>query len=451
VLGGRLRFSDGSIYEGFLHKGRRFGPGRYTPKGGKPEEGIWMLDSLAIQTGVGLPKALFEPEGESVSAIKRFDIGGYPSLEFKDAGEGWVYAFYSNILYLGKMENERLNGPGFMFTNHTYYTGTFINGKFKSGMKVTDNVTTTHKQGSATRVQYTTNYTDVIAGEFKNDQLIPSCAKMTRYDGKGNPVYMLEGFFYPSQLHKQEFADGWVYVNDWEGKRDAANLQYKYSGENYLTMNGQATYVSWFTKGLQESENASFCFPDMKAQTSPILALMKYRHDSVVAIANKRDADIAAHKEAWKKREEIAAATCATERTKFNYAAGDLYQIGEGSRSVKIMIAGPYNCTVKAFPVFMQNWVQSTKNTGYMNTATTNMSADKLKSLKKIGSLHGVCGGCGGKGSVPHTEYVDVGGSSGYTSVGGGWMVKNPETYWKVESRLACKPCSGLGFVTSSK
>lgn len=276
---------------------------------------------------------------------------------------------------------------------------------------------------------------------FKDYQLVPSCAKMIRYNRKGNPVLLLEGYFYPGQF-KKEFADGWVYINDWEGKRDPANLRYMYSGENYLTMNGNATYVSWFTKGLKEAETATYCFPSMKMQSAPILASMKFRHDSVVVLANKREADIAANKEAFRKRAD----DCAKEGAKYTYRSGDLYQDGEGYRPVKILIAGPFDCYTKSYPVFVQSWRQATKTTGYLNTSQTNISAEKLAGLKKIASAQGICGDCFGRGTVPKTIYTSVGGNSGYTSIGGGWVVKNPETYWKSEAMVTCKECSGAGF-----
>ena len=83
----------------------------------------------------------------------------------------------------------------------------------------------------------------VVTGTFKDDQLIPSCSKLVRYDERGKPIRMIEGFIYPSKNFDREFADGWAYVNDWEGKRDPANLQYLYSGEDYLIMNGEPGYV----------------------------------------------------------------------------------------------------------------------------------------------------------------------------------------------------------------
>ncbi|MGB8194759.1 MAG: hypothetical protein WCF67_22690 [Chitinophagaceae bacterium] len=445
LIGGRIHFSDGTRYEGFLQNGKRIGPGRYTSKDDKTEEGIWMLDSLAMPMAVSLPAALFEPEKEAVPTIAQMAFGPYPPLEFKDAGQGWVYSFYANTLFLGKMESGKLTGPGFWFNveepGHTYRTGIFREGKLFSGMKVTDNVSAVNKEGTAMSVQYRRNYTDVITGEFKDYQLKPSCAKMIRYNAKGNPILLLEGYFYPGQF-KKEFADGWVYVNDWEGKRDPANLRYMYSGENYLTMNGNATYVSWFTKGLKESETATYCLPSMKNQSAPILALMKHRHDSVMVLATKREADIAANKAAFKKRAE----DCAKEGAKYSYQSGDLYQDGEGYHPVKILIAGPFDCYTKSYQVFVQSWKQITNTTGYLNTAITNMSVEKFKGLKKIGSSQGVCGSCFGRGTVPKTLYTAVGGNSGYTSVGGGWMVKNPETYWKTEAMVICTECSGVGF-----
>ena len=49
--------------------------------------------------------------------------GGYSKLDFRDAGNGWVYSFYSNALYLGKMENGKLDGPGFMFATQYFEQG----------------------------------------------------------------------------------------------------------------------------------------------------------------------------------------------------------------------------------------------------------------------------------------------------------------------------------------
>lgn len=430
LLGGRILFSDGSKYEGFVHKGRRFGPGRFTSKEGKTEEGIWMLDSLAIATAVTIPNDLIEP-GKKTATIGSFEYDGYKSLEFKDAGNGWVYAFYTNILFLGKMEGGKLNGPGFGYSD-VFLAGMFKEGRLVSGMKIRED----------------SYFTTVITGEFKDNQIKPSCAKMLRYDTKGKLVYMAEGYFYPnSNDKKREFADGWAYINDWEGKRQAANLQYLYSGEDYLAMNGDPTYVSWFTRGLQESGPAVFCFPSMKAQAAPILALMKQRHDSVVVYANKRAADIAAYKKEWADREARNTAACATEQAKYKYAAGDLYQIGDAYDPPKFLITGTLDCYKKAFLVYKRHWVQTTPKIGYWNVATVYLTDEEIKKAKKIGTNHGVCGKCGGRGSIPVTEYHEVGGNSGYTSVGGGWMIKNPETYWKSESWRLCKDCSGTGFI----
>lgn len=144
LIGGRIHFSDGSTYEGFLQNGKRIGPGRYATKDGKKEEGIWMLDSLALPIAVSLPQELFEPAKEPVPTLAQMAFGPYPLLDFKDAGQGWVYSFYSSTLFLGKMEAGKLNGPGVWFNieepGHTYRAGIFKEGKFVSGMKVTDNV-----------------------------------------------------------------------------------------------------------------------------------------------------------------------------------------------------------------------------------------------------------------------------------------------------------------------
>lgn len=445
LIGGRIHFSDGSMYEGFLQNGRRIGPGRYLPKDGKTQEGIWMLDSLALPMAVSLPQALFEPEKENVVPVARIEFGGNAALDFKDAGQGWVYAFYSSTVFLGKMDGGKLNGPGVWFNleepGHTYRTGIFQDGEHVSGMKVTDNVTAVNKAGTAMSVVYTRNYTDVITGEFKDYQLKPSCAKFIRYNAKGIPIQLLEGYFYPGQF-KKEYADGWVYVNDWEGKRDPANLRYMYNGQNYLQMKGDATYVTWFTGGLKEAETETYCFTSMKSQSALILVSMKHRHDSVMILAAKREADIAAHKEAFRKRAE----ECTKEGLKYSFKPGDLYQDGEGYHPVKILIVGSFDCYTKSYPVFIQSWKQTTNTTGFLNSSNTNMSVEKLKGLKKIATLQGVCGVCGGRGTVPKTFYTSVGGNSGYTSVGGGWMVKNPETYWKSEAMVTCKDCAGVGF-----
>ncbi|OSZ77817.1 hypothetical protein CAP36_15775 [Chitinophagaceae bacterium IBVUCB2] len=438
ILGGRIHFSDGSVYEGFLQKGKRFGPGRYILKDGKKEEGIWMLDSLAMPMVVNLPKDLFEPV-TGVPVIAAIAYGGYPTLEFMDAGNGWVYSFYTNALYMGKMENGKLDGPGFMFTNsegRVFRTGNFKDGKLVSGMKVRDD-----------KYTYGGEYTTVITGNFKDDQLIPSCSKLIRYDAMGKPVRMIEGFIYPSKNFNKEFADGWAYVNDWEGKRDPANLQYLYNGEDYLNMSGQPNYVSWFTKGLKESETATYCFSSMKAQAAPILAMMKYRHDSVVVVASKRDADIAANKAAWAKREVDRKAACDIEKGRYDFKQGDYYQIGEGFDPATFMIAGTVDCILKRYLVLKRSWVQTTSKKGYWQLSTPYLSGEEIKKYKKIGANFSICTKCNGAGAIPVTEYHEVGGDSGYTAVGGGWAVKNPETYWKVEAWHQCKVCSGKGFI----
>ncbi len=435
-LGGRIRFSDGSLYEGFVYKGKRFGPGRYTTKDGKKEEGLWMLDSLAMPMAVSLPKDLFEPVLDA-PVVAKLDYGGAGQLDFMDAGGGWVYSFYSNIFYMGKWENGKLNGPGFMVSDNKFRTGIFAEGKLSSGMKVINDVyIPSGKEG-----------TTVITGEFKDDQVKSSCSKMIRYDAKGKPVYMAEGYFYPSQNFGKEFADGWAYINDWEGKREAANLQYLYSGESYLAMNGDPGYVTWFTKGLKESETAVFCFPSMKAQSAPILARMKLRHDSVVVFANKKAADMAAYNEAWKKREVDQAVACAAERAKYNYAIGDLFVVDDAVHSPFFLITGPVDCILKAYPVHKRVWIPTTGTKGYWRVSETFINGEQIKKAKNIGASHAICGNCGGAGSIHVTEYHEVGGNSGYTSVGGGWVVKNPETYWKSETMVACSKCYGKGFI----
>lgn len=435
LMGGRIRFSDGSVYEGMLHAGRRFGPGRYISDDGKTQEGIWMLDSLAIPTVVALPAALFEPEKGGVAVLANIEIGRYPALEFKDAGKGWVYAFYSNVLFIGKLENGKLNGPGYWKDRSTFFTGVFKDGSLESGMKIIENIYANKK------------YTTVVTGQFKDGQLKPSCAKMVRYDWKGTRLSMTEGFFYPSQDKESEFADGWVYVNDWEGKRDPVNLQYFYNGQNYLTMDGKPNYVSWFTKGLKESSAANFCFPAMKEQAAPILAQMKLRHDSVVVLASKNEADIAASKTAWHKIRADREAACKADLTKYILPSGELYETEENGRRVKFLVMGPYDCDMKKFPVMTLYWTAPVKKngTGYWYTTYTSMTFDKIKKSPKLASDRQICSYCGGRGTQSHTYWNSVGGNSGYTDVGGGWMVKNPETYWKEEITSSCSECGGEG------
>lgn len=441
LMGGRIRFSDGSVYEGMLQAGRRFGPGRYTPREGKIEEGIWMLDSLAISTPVRFPDALFEPEKEGTTVVANIEIGEYPAFEFKDAGNGWVYAFYSNVLFLGKMENGKLNGPGYLKNYSTFFTGTFKEGSLESGMKVIDELYGNKK------------YTTVITGQFKNGQLKPSCAKMIRYDEKGKPIRMVEGSFYPSQDKKTEFADGWAYVNDWEGKREDIKLQYLYSGESYLEMNGDPGYVSWFTRGLKEAQSATFCFPSMKAQSLPVFTLIKNRHDSVVVLASKKEADIAASKKAWAKNLADREAACSSDRTKYILPTGILYETEESGRVVKFLVTGPFDCGMKRFPVVTLYWTppRTKKGVGHWYTSHTSMSYEKINKSSKLASDKKLCYECNGWGTQSHTYWNSVGGSSGYTDVGGGWKVKNPETYWKEEVTSHCSRCSGEGVIDKGK
>ncbi|MES2774776.1 MAG: hypothetical protein V4722_11365 [Bacteroidota bacterium] len=455
LICGRLRYPDGSMYEGFLHTGDRFGPGRYSGKDGKPEEGIWMLDSLAVAMPVSLPKEIFEPISENVPTLGKMSFGGYTWSQVKDAGGGWVYAFYPDDIFFGKAEGGNLNGPGIWFSKQptpnsdagkswdTYRTGIFKNGNLSTGIRVRDVVEIkSANTGAATPTEYTRNYTTAISGEFEDDQLKPSCAKMTKYNDKGTPVYQVEGYFTPGYF-KTETADGWAYINDWEGKREAANLQYMHNNQNYLAMEGTKGYVSWFTRGFEALPTATYCFAPMKGQSVAILPMMKHRHDSVVALVAKKEADIVANKKEYEKRES----EYAKEASKYDYRVGDLYQLGEGAHPVRILITGPYEFYTKSFPVTMQSWFQSTKNTGYLRTVSTNLPVEKLKLYRKLYGPLSVCPVCEGRATMPATVYSDVGGNSGHTSIGGGWAVKNPETHWKSEIMVACKSCAGIGFI----
>lgn len=460
LLGGRLHFADGSKYEGFLHDGRRYGPGRYTSKDGKTEEGIWMLDSLAISTAVSLPKELFEPVEGTIPVIGELSFGGYAWTELKDAGNGWLYAFYSDDVYIGKAADGKLDGPGFYFTKRatpnyengmqwcTFRTGLFKDGKLDSGMRLWDVISIIQKTtGSVTTAEYIRKSTTTITGAFKDDQLKPSCGKRIRYDGNGNAIELTEGYFMPGHF-KSEIADGWVYLNDWEAKRESANLRYMHNNEDYLVMDGTPNYVTWFTRGMEASGSANFCFPSMKVQASPILAMIKNRHDSVVALVAKKEVKIVANPDvAEKKVVEKTESVCEIERKKYNYVAGDLFQDGEGDSRKRYLVTGSYNCYTKSFPVLSQSWYQATKQKGYWRTMTTNMPAATLQLAKKFAESAVACAPCSGAGTIPETMYSDVGGNSGYTAVGGGWAVKNPETHWKSTVQVPCKQCGGIGFI----
>ena len=136
----------------------------------------------------------------------------------------------------------------------------------------------------------------------------------------------------------------------------------------------------------------------MRTQAAPIITMMKDRHDSVVAIAGKRDADIAAYKAAWAKREADRKAACDKENAKYDLKPGDFYQIGEGYSPATFMVAGPVDCILKRYPVVKRSWVQSTSKVGYWQVSTPFLSGE-IKKYKKMGSSYGVCGKCGGRGS----------------------------------------------------
>ena len=297
---GKIDYSDGSTYEGFLYQGKFFGPGRYTNANGDSKEGIWMLDSLTTEMSVSFPREIHE-------------FVEHSSFEAKYESNGWVLQRSGDDIFFGKMTAGKLNGPGMNITLKkadiegsgwnqwlTYRAGTFIDGELQEGIRVRDYLGWYFSAVKSGRYKnFYRDHSTIISGRFKNDQAAGGCGRKLYLDALGKPTMLIEGSFYPSKNTYEEFADGWLYVNDWAGLRSPDKLRYWYS--NHDVLDKDFPYY-WLIDAAREANENTFCSPAMQPQSLSILSRITQLGDSMLVVKLRQDA--AAEKE----RKELAEA-----------------------------------------------------------------------------------------------------------------------------------------------
>jgi len=452
-IGGRLEFGDGGVYEGYMANGRFFGPGKYTNKAGEKLEGMWMYDSLASPMTVVLPAKLFEPVAPVGTSTKMKLQGWGNGREFYDAGDNWKYIDFGFTTI--KSNGNALTGPGFEIkyrnistatpegnSAHTYFAGEFVNGEFVKGMRLINKI----EKGS-------TYETSVVTGTFKDNMLTAyGCARKFYYDGSGKPSKLLEGSFYPSKMFEEEFADGWIYVDDWNGTRDPSKLKYYYSGREFMSDISQRTIM----EGYKEAVKNSFCYGTMKEQSLAILPQLKFHYDSLMRIEENKLLAVKEQQEKQRLWKESPAGkahyaklaqqqkTCDSLNRVNPYPVGSLF-ITSGDKY--IIIVSNIQCDNRSYRTLERYYVITAKNKGYLQLAYGTVSLDRLDKNQLQPGKHDLCGKCLGKGGSFKKEFVEVGGNSGYTNLGNGWAVKNPETHWVTETFYQCEKCKGHGII----
>lgn len=462
MVGGRLEFADGGVYEGFLCSGKFFGPGRYKANDGKISEGIWMLDSLAMPMTVHLPKALFEKVDKTDFESAQFAPGGistkYRHYPLYDAGGGWV--FTNATFFLGKVENGEFTGPGVSIDRGEYYTGIFKNGMLTEGMRVKHLYDESEKKPQFTNtgiVPYQKSGSHVITGSFKDNMLVRGCGRKLYYDRNDKLTKIIEGVFYPSRVFNEERPYGWVYVNDWTGNRDVSTLRY-YNNGDLNDKTDEAEFMLAYKEALKDKE---YCFGTMKSQADITLVPFTQRASE---IAKRNEAKLNQAKEEKEKNERYwnspemkaflakqeearqkAAQECAALQKARPLTQGMLFKLAnKDGHAQHALITGGYDCKRKAFPVILQYWTSTVKNKGYMSISSSFLNPQLL--LEQIPGNFSICAFCAGKGYTFAKVVNEVGGNSGYTSLGNGWAVKNPETYWVSEVQASCSKCNSRGF-----
>lgn len=305
IVGGRFAYSDNSVYEGFVFRGKFFGPGILTSASGEKKQGIWMMDTLAMPMEIKLPDAVFDPALEADKNLPDYEPRqtsvrwSSPLHNYYQGPDTWVLGTNAEKIYCGKTEGKSFEGPGILIEFekqdriYTYWTGIFSDGVLTKGMRVTYNVMNVDR------------YTSIVSGEFANGKLVAGCNREVTLDSFGKPYLILEGMFYPSANWDGEVRSGWMYVNDWAGLRQEKNLRYFYSNRNVL---GEGFTPEWWISAAEEAVDAPYCFPKIITQRDAILKKLLHKGDSMLAQKKAREAD---RERLAQKRREAQAQTAA--------------------------------------------------------------------------------------------------------------------------------------------
>jgi hypothetical protein len=438
LLGGRIIFSDKSVYEGFLYKGQRFGPGRFTGVDGKKEEGIWMLDSLAIKTAVYFPEELFRPGPTPAPTGKTYKIGKEEVSGLYSIGDGWVYidrpyAQRGEQIYLGKEKDGKLTGLGLSYVqvfsqstriNYGIYTGEFRDGQFYAGMRATeDQYLTPLAIKTSLGTRYRPYFGNIVQGFFNDGELTGECTRMYLTDTSGRIVKRLDGYI------TRFGVSGWIYVNDWAGKREAANLRYLVYGEDFLEKKYTKSDMSLVNNWTNEAAKRIWCHPEVFEQSAPLVEAIIRRRDSMQAVVNNDAAAEAAYKAASQKKR----AECAAEAAKYRYTPGMLLSVGTGTVKDLVLITGPYNCDYASFPTVRRTQEFDKQNDGYFRASTGYTKPADLSGARPILGTYALCSGCKGSGLIWSNVQFSVGTST-------------TRVPYDAQVRIQCPGCDGYGF-----
>ncbi len=436
-LGGRIRYADGSVYEGFLHAGKRIGPGRFTTASGIKKEGIWMLDTISTAIPVFFPDILFSPNpllanGKAKNAIY-------------NAGGGWAYYDNGSTIYLGKADSGKLNGVGIYIYQreglNEWWTGNFVKGKQTSGLYI-------FEQGELDKVLVGFPYERTIkrnnyygfVHQNENTNRSFLCRKMLNFDSYGNVTSMYEGFIDQGRLPQ-----GWIFVNDWKAKREAESLQFLVDGKPYLSIpindDRLKGHISW----IKLADSGDFCMPEVNKVKAAFLPKITLRTDSLLAIISKEESAMAIRKADAEKRR----AECLGVMAKYPYQPGEMVLLNyTDGHPNHVLITDKYNCDYQQYPVIRKYWITPKTGGGSYWSENSSVSPEALARGGRVNGLFAACGTCKGSGKVSIDIYKDVGGNSGYTDLGNGWARKNAESYYVSKGWGPCKGgCNGSGFM----
>jgi hypothetical protein len=314
IVGGRFLYEDNSTYEGFVFRGKLFGPGILTTPTGEKKQGIWMLDTLAMPMDIKFPNALFDPSVEHDPGYPQYKFhqiinkGGPTFHRYYTGADGWVLGVNTEEIIFGKTKDMSFEGPGiyvkFKDREYKYYTGTFSEGWLKEGMRIQYNVVKNEP------------YTSIVSGKFYENKLVAGCNREITLDHTGKPYLILEGMFYPSDNSPDELLTGWVYFNDWAGLREEKNLAYWYADRDVFSPSfSKDLYID----AAKRANSARFCFPKTVTQRDAILKKLTAKADSMLIV--KRVADAERERLAELRREAVAKTTACMQKLDKNKIA----------------------------------------------------------------------------------------------------------------------------------
>lgn len=428
IVGGRFLYDDNSMYEGFVFRGKFFGPGIFTAASGEKKQGIWMLDTLATPMEIKFPEALFDPSIPGDSGYPRYKFhvptnGVAPSFsDFYSGPDGWVLGVGKERIIFGKTKNMSFEGPGFYVNfkdrEYKYYTGTFAEGLLKEGMRITYNVITNEP------------YTSIVSGKFYENQLVRGCNREITLDHTGKPHLIFEGMFYPNANWEDEFVDGWIYVNDWAGLREEKNLAYWFRGHNVFS---DKFNKDNFIKAAEEAITAPYCFNKIEMQRGAILKKLTAKADSMMVV--KKAA--AAARERLEKLEREAAAKAAACMQKLNKAG-----IALGTTVTDGTFVGyvsDVNCKDETITIVNPGDQMLSQRTGKKMLSMNEFSHWRRhsKQFRTCSRCHGTCGEMQTQ-TTSKTKELPFGYFSGITTT----VTKTKtETFW-----VRCVQCNGTGL-----